>query len=155
MEVLLNSQIRQQYGAPTYSLAMPEGSKLYVITSPELISAVQCQPKALPFSPVGVKFAMSLAGSSKEANRIATDNINGEDGDYGLSMDFNKVVYPSLSPGKPLEVMYRIIIPQIAASLDKLRAENGKGITIELTGWVRHELTLAIMDCVYGPGSPF
>jgi hypothetical protein len=153
--VLLNSQIRQRHGAPIYSLAMPEGSKLYVITSPELIGAVQRQPKSLAFPPVGVKFAMSLAGSSEEANRIVTDNINGEDGDYGLSMDFNKVIYPALSPGKPLEAMYRIIIPQIAASLDKLRAENGKGIMIGLIEWVRHELTLGITDCVYGPGNPF
>lgn len=86
---------------------------------------------------------------------IATDNINGEDGDYGLSMDFNKVVYPALSPGKPLEAMYKTIIPQIEASLDKLRGENRKGITIGLIRWVRHELTVAITDCVYGPGNPF
>ncbi|KAK4694388.1 hypothetical protein P7C71_g3193, partial [Lecanoromycetidae sp. Uapishka_2] len=134
---------------------MPEGSKLYVITSTELISAVQRQPKALAFPPVGVKFAMSLAGSSKEANAIATNNINGEEGDYGLSMDFNKVIYPALSPGKPLEAMYNIIIPQIEASLDKLRVEKSKGITIGLIRWVRHELTVAITDCVYGPGNPF
>lgn len=148
-------QIRQQHGRPIYSLAMPEGSKIYVITSPELIAAVQRQPKVLSFPPVGVKFAMSLAGSSEEANRIATDNINGEDGDYGLSMDFNKAIYPALSPGKPLEAMYRIIIPQIAASLDKLRDESQRGITIELSRWIRHELTLAITDAVYGPGNPF
>ena len=144
---------------PIYSLAMPEGSKLYVITSTELISAVQRQPKTLAFPPVGVKFAMSLAGSSKEANRIATDNINGEDGDYGLSMDFNKVVYPALSPGKPLEAMYRVIVPRIKGALDNLRSGVGQeGVEttkIELASWVRHELTVAISDCVYGPGNPF
>ena len=134
---------------------MPEGSKLYVITSPELIGAVQRQPKALAFPPIGVKFALSLAGSSKEAKSIATSNINGEDGDYGLSMEFNKVTYPALSPGKPLEAMYRIIIPQITASLDSLRAEKRNGETIELTHWVRQELTIAITDCVYGPSNPF
>lgn len=129
---------------------MPEGSKLYVVTSSELIAAVQRHPKALAFPPVGVKFAMSLAGSSNEGKRIATHNINGEDGDYGLSMDFNKVVYPSLSPGKPLEAMYETIIPQIAVSLENLRTTS-----IELNRWVRHELTVAITDCVYGPGNPF
>ncbi|KAL9639442.1 MAG: hypothetical protein Q9164_000916 [Protoblastenia rupestris] len=138
MAVLLNGQSSQQHGAPIYSLAMPEGLKLYVITSTELISAVQRQSRALAFPPVGVKFAMSLADLSKEANMIATDNIDGEDGDYGLSVDFNKMIYLSLGSGKPVETMYRIIIPQIAASLDKLKAENGKGITIGLTRWVRH-----------------
>ncbi|KAL2045337.1 hypothetical protein N7G274_002420 [Stereocaulon virgatum] len=149
------AQLRHQQGAQIYSLAMPEGTKLYVVTSTKLIDAVQRQPKTLAFPPVGVKFAMSLAGSSKEANNIATDNINGEDGDYGLSMDFNKVVYPALSPGKSLEAMYSIIIPRIAASLDGLKAENSKGITIGLTQWVRHELTVTITDCVYGLGNPF
>lgn len=134
---------------------MPEGSKLYVITSTDLIAAVQRQPKALAFPPVGVKFAMSLAGSSKEASVIATDNINGENGEYGLSMDFNKVIYPALSPGKPLEAMYKIIIPQIEDSLNRLRTGDQKGIKIGLVRWVRHELTVAITDCVYGPGNPF
>ena len=49
---------------------------------------------------------------------IANDNIDGEDGDYGLSLDFNKMIYLALGSGKPVEGMYRIIIPQIAASLD-------------------------------------
>lgn len=151
----MSGQIREKYGAPIYSLTLPEGSKLYVITSTELIGAVQRQPKALAFPPVGVKFAMSLAGSSKEANLIATDNINGEKGDYGLSMDFNKVIYPALSPGKPLEAMYKTILPQIEYSLNRLRKGDRSGVTIGLARWVRHELTVAITDCVYGPGNPF
>ena len=134
---------------------MPEGSKLYVITSTALIAAVQRQPKALAFPPVGVKFAMSLAGTSKEANKIATHNYNGDEGDWGLSMDFNKVVYPALSPGAPLEAMNRIMLPSIAVSLDRLKAESEKSTRIGLNRWIRHELTLAITDSVYGPQNPF
>ncbi len=134
---------------------MPEGSKLYVITSTELIGAVQKQPKILAFAPVGVAFALSLAGSSKEAKKVATNNINGDEGDWGLSMDFNKVVYPALSPGVPLQAMNRIVVPSIAASLDRLQAANGKTTKIGLSRWIRHELTLSITDSVYGPQNPF
>ncbi len=134
---------------------MPEGSKVYVVTTTEWISAVQRQPKALSFPPIGVKFAMSLAGSSKEANKIATTNIAGEDGDWGLSMDFNKAVYPALSPGPHLEAMNRIMIPHIAESLDKLQPESGKCRRMRLGRWTRHELTLAITDSVYGLQNPF
>ena len=134
---------------------MPEGSKLYIITSTELISAVQRQPKTLAFPPVGVKFALSLADPSKEAKEIATININGDEGDWGLSMDFNKAVYPALSPGAPLEAMNRIVIPSIAISLDNLQAKSGDTTTIGLNRWIRHELTLAITDSVYGPQNPF
>lgn len=134
---------------------MPEGSKVYIVTSTELIGAVQRQPKVLAFAPIGVKFALSLAGSSEEAKKIATTNINGDDGDWGLSMDFNKAVYPALSPGAPLEAMNRIMLPTIAGSVDMLQARSGESTKIGLNRWIRHELTLAITDAVYGPQNPF
>ena len=37
--------------------------------------------------------------------------------------------------------------------MNRLRKEGGK--RIELIRWVKHELTLAISVCVYGPGNPF
>ena len=134
---------------------MPQGSRIYVVTSTELIGAVQRQPRVLSFPPIGVKFAMSLGGSSKEANEIATSNINGDEGDFGLSMDFNKAVYPALSPGPLLEAMNRIMISRIANSMDRLRAESGRSTKIGLVRWIRHELTIAITDSVYGPQNPF
>ena len=134
---------------------MPQGSKIYVVTSTELIGAVQRQPKILSFPPIGVKFAISLSGSSKEANKIATNNMNGDEGDWGLSMDFNKAVYPALSPGPHLEDMNRIMIPHIAESLEKLRMDKGKSRRITIGRWIRHELSIAITDSVYGPQNPF
>ena len=136
---------------------MPQGSKIYVVTSTDLISAVQRQPRILSFPPIGVKFAMSLSGSSASANKIATNNINGDEGDWGLSMDFNKAIYPALSPGPHLEAMNRIMIPHIAESLDKLRMgeEGGRRRRIVLGRWIRHELSRAITDSVYGPQNPF
>ena len=134
---------------------MPQGSKIYVVTSTELISAVQRQPRILSFPPIGVKFAMSLSGSSASANKIATNNINGDEGDWGLSMDFNKAVYPALSPGPHLEAMNRVMIPHIVASLDKLRMGEDGGRRIVLGRWIRHELSRAITDSVYGPQNPF
>lgn len=126
-----------------------------MVTSTELISAVQRQPKVLAFAPIGVKFALSLADSSEEAEKIATTNINGDEGDWGLSMDFNKAAYPALSPGAPLEAMNRTMLPTIAGSLDSLQARSGERTTIRLNRWIRHELTLAITDAVYGPQNPF
>ena len=120
----------------------------------ELISAVQKQPRLLAFPPVGVKFAMVLAGSSKEANRIAKTNINGEEGDWGLSMDFNKVVYPALSPGPSLGAMNKTMMAKITATLDSLSVDKIGSVRIGLCSWVRHELTVGITDSVYGPGNP-
>lgn len=101
---------------------------------------------------------MSLSGSSPEANKIATNNINGDEGDWGLSMDFNKALYPALSPGPHLEAMNRVMIPSIRKALDKLRMDGGRdggGRRIVLARWIRHELSRAITDSVYGPMNPF
>ena len=70
-------------------------------------------------------------------------------------MDFNKAVYPALSPGPHLEAMNRIMILHIAESLDKLRMEKGERRRINLGRWIRHELSIAITDSVYGPQNPF
>ena len=111
--------------APLYTpLPCPKAQDCTSSAPPNSSLQSKRHPKALDFAPVGVNFAMSLSGSSDEGKKIAAHNINGEDVDYGLSMDFNKVVYPSLSSGKPLEAMYESIIPQIAASLEKLRAHD-------------------------------
>ena len=69
-------------------------------------------------------------------------------------MDFNKAVYPALSPGPHLEAMNRIMIPSIKEAVDKLRMDGG-GKRIVLGRWIRHELSRAITDSVYGPMNPF
>ena len=70
-------------------------------------------------------------------------------------MDFNKAVYPALSPGAPLEAMNRTVIPSIATSLDNLQAMSGDTTIVGLNRWIRHELTRAITDSVYGPQNSF
>ena len=69
-------------------------------------------------------------------------------------MDFNKAVYPALSPGPHLDAMNRIMIPSIKEALDKLRIDGG-GRRIVLGRWIRHEFSRAITDSVYGPMNPF
>ena len=44
-------------------MAMP-GQKMYVITKPELIQAVQKQHKVLAFPPIEAKFASKICGDS-------------------------------------------------------------------------------------------
>lgn len=150
----------RRYGFPIYTLAMPGGSKIYVITSIDLIGAVQRVPKILAFSPVEAKFAMTICASSKEANRILNMNINGDEGDWGYSMDYHKSLHPSMAPGPGLDAMNRVMIKNITISLDRLYP-SGKDINrpmrkqIGLMKWLRHETTLATTNSVYGPLNPF
>ena len=62
-------------------MVMP-GAKMYIVTSPELIQAVQKQPKTLAFPPIEAKFAHQICGTSAETHEILMKNVNGDEGDW-------------------------------------------------------------------------
>ena len=131
------------------------GSKIYVVNSTELIGSVQRHPKTLAFPPIEAKFAMAICASSKEANDILNKNVNGDEGDWGYSVEFYKSMHPALAPGAGLDGMNRVMIQNIANSLDSLNRRAGRSQRIRLNEWCRHEITLATTNAVYGPHNPF
>ena len=81
------------------------------------------------------------------------DNVNLEKGDWGLYSESLKGIHAALAPGGGLELMNRTMIENVAASLDSLQTEN-KTVRLKLASWLRHEITLATSEAVYGPGNP-
>ena len=130
-------------------------SKLYVINSIDLISSVQRLPKILAFPPIEAKFATTICASSKEGNQIIANNLNGEEGDWGYSHDVYKSMNSALAPGPALDGMNRIMIQNIADSLNKLRPQGNQPLEIKLAEWSRHEITMATTNSVYGSHNPF
>lgn len=145
---------RQQSQLPIYTLLVP-GSKLYVVNGLDLIGAVQRQHKSLAFPPIEAKFAMTVCQSSQEANDILNLNVNGEEGDWGCSVDFYKSIHSALAPGQGLDGMNRLMIRNIATSIDSLKPIQKAGTKIKLAKWLRHHITLATTNSVYGPMNPF
>ena len=131
------------------------GSKMYVVTTPELIQAVQKQPKALAFPPIEAKFASTVCGSSADAHKILMKNVNGDEGDWGLSMESYAAMRTALSPGPGLDGINRVMVDSVTSSLESIRPSKGKVTTVELAGWLRNNITLATTNSVYGPGNPF
>ena len=130
-------------------------STIYVITSPNLIKSVQKLPKVLAFPPMAAQFAMTVCGSSKEANDVLKVNVRGDEGDWGYSMSFLKILHPSLAPGPALDAMNRVMIKNIEVSVQKLQTQTRAGLRINLVQWLRHEITIATTNSVYGPKNPF
>ncbi|KAI4281773.1 MAG: hypothetical protein L6R38_003451 [Xanthoria sp. 2 TBL-2021] len=130
-------------------------SKLYVVNSIDLISSVQRLPKILAFPPIEAKFATTICASSKEGNEIIANNLNGEEGDWGYSHDVYKSMNSALAPGPGLDGMNRIMIQNIARSLDKLKSQEGRAVVMKLGKWSRHEITMATTNSVYGKCNPF
>ena len=148
------SSSSNQYSKQIFTMTMP-GQKMYIVTKPELIQSIQKQPKALAFPPIEAKFATKICGSSDEAHRILMKNLNGDEGDWGLSMDSYACMRAALSPGPGLDDMNRVMIQNIAASLDSLKPASGSRTKIGLAKWLRRAVTEATTNSVYGPQNPF
>ena len=131
------------------------GQKIYVVTTLDLIQKIQKLPKILAFPPIEAKFASQVCGSSQEANKILMNNVNGDEGDWGLSMASYEAMRSALKPGGGLDDMNRLMIQSIAESLEALAPDVGKTVRISLSGWLRGQVTAATTTSVYGPQNPF
>ena len=82
-------------------------------------------------------------------------NVNGDEGDWGLSMESYPAIKDALAPGPALDEMNNIMIQNIAASLDKLKSPSGQQRKIALSKWLRSVVTAATTNSVYGAENPF
>ncbi|KAI9717487.1 MAG: hypothetical protein M1828_007187 [Chrysothrix sp. TS-e1954] len=147
-------QLRERVRAPIFTVTMP-GQKMYIVTTPELVQSVQKQPKVLAFPPIEAKFATNVCDITKETQEILAKNVNGEDGDWGLSMDSYSEMRAALSPGVGLDQMNRVMIKELAAGLDDLLPKSQSMTRVNLVEWLRRAVTLATTNSVYGPDNPF
>ncbi|KAL9113445.1 MAG: hypothetical protein Q9227_002486 [Pyrenula ochraceoflavens] len=131
------------------------GQKIYVVTKPELIQTVQKLHRTLAFPPIEAKFASKICGASLEAQTILNMNMNGDDGDWGLSMESYAAMRAALKPGSQLDDMNRIMIQEISQSLNSLQPAKGKIQKINMYTWLRDAITIATTRSVYGPMNPF
>ena len=139
--------------SPIFTLNMP-GQKMYIITKPNLIQATQKLPKVLAFPPIEAKYATRICGVSQEAKDIVFDNVNGERGDTGLSMESYVAMKAALSPSEECDEMNRQMIQNVAAALDRLIPSTQQSVRIRLWSWFRQNVTAATTKAVYGPNNP-
>lgn len=144
----------RQTGSPVFTMSLP-GQKMYVVTRPELIQTVQKQHKVLAFPPIEAKFASTVCGASREAQDILAKNVNGDLGNFGLSMESYAAMRTALKPGSLLDDMNRAMIGEIAKSLDLLEPARGESRKIGMYAWLRDAITTATTRSVYGPLNPY
>jgi hypothetical protein len=128
---------------------------MYIVTRPELIQTVQKLHKTLAFPPIEAKFASRICGTSLEAQAILSRNVNGDDGDFGLSMESYAAMRDALKPGSELDDMNRIMLQEITKSLDTLQPTRGESRKISMYAWLRDTITTATTRSVYGPKNPY
>lgn len=82
--------------------------------------------------------------SSRDANAILKINANKDEGDWGYSREFYKFLHPALAPkvapGKVLDGMNRVMIQNLAASVEALKPTRTKATWIGQTYLSRDHL---------------
>lgn len=124
--------------------------KIYVVTSPEMVNAVNRNSKKIAFNPFIALLGKRITAHDEATSQIVQHNLNGEHGP-GYVIDVHHGILPSLSPGKDLEQMTRAMLLQASPFLEALT----QGSEINLFEWTRHMVTMCSTRAVYGPKNPF
>ena len=123
-------------------------TKFYVITSPDLMQAVQRNAKTLSFEPLLLFSAKNIAGITNQK----TLNIlkETENGGQGLGPKIMHAMTPTLV-GKPLDIMNMKMIQLIQPFIEKL----GDMSTFDLYEWCKEATMAASTEATYGPMNPY
>lgn len=135
---------------PIYTLDMLNG-KVYVVASPELVSAVYRNSKALAFNPFIAQLGKRITGHDEATGEVVQHNLNGEGGS-GYVIEVHDGIVAALAPGQHLEAMTETMLRETSTYLDEL--ENGDD-EIGLFAWTRRTVTLCSTRAIYGPENPF
>lgn len=124
--------------------------KIYVVTAPDLITAVNRNAKALAFNPFIAQLAKRITGHSEATSRIVQRNLNGEEGP-GYVTEVHDGMVAALAPGKDLEYMTGGMLQEALRFLNALDTDG----EVDLFGWIRHTVTMCSTRAIYGPENPF
>ena len=124
--------------------------KVYVVTSPALVNAVNRNSKKIAFNPFIAQLGKRMTGHDEATGQIVQHNLNGEDG-HGYVIDVHDGTVASLAPGKDPEQMTQAMLKQVSPYLDAL-ANDGE---VNLFEWTRNMVTMCSTRAVYGPDNPF
>ncbi|KAJ5875512.1 uncharacterized protein N7473_012859 [Penicillium subrubescens] len=141
------NQAKKHPGQPIISLDM-FFTKFYVITSPDLMQAVQRNAKTLSFEPLLFFSAKNISGISNQRtlNLLKERDAGGE----GLSSKILHAMTPALS-GKALDKMNIQMIQLLRPFIEKL----GESSIFDLYEWCKDATIAASTEAAYGPMNPY
>ena len=127
-------------------------SKVYVVTSPELVSAVNRNAKTLAFNPFIAELGKRITSHDQATSLIVQHNLNGENGS-GYVIEVHDGTKTALAPGKSLEDMTSAMLQEVFIRLTAL--DHGAIGEIDFFAWIRKTVTMCSTQAIYGPENPF
>ncbi len=134
---------------PIYTLNMLQG-KVYVVTSPHLLTALNRNPKAIAFNPFIAQLGKRITGHDEATGQIVQHNLNGEQGP-GYVIEVHDGIVAALAPGRTLENMIKPFLGEASTYFEALVKEN----EVDLFTWMRRMVTMCSTRAIYGPENPF
>lgn len=144
---------------PIYTLPILNG-QIYVINEPDLVLAAQRQPKIISFWQVEATATAALgavsitAGNKLKSNlspRHDEDKLQGK----GLLLEGLNATHQAMAPGPGFQRMLLAASQTIAEDLNTLSEKGAAQRRVDLWQWVKHEVTHATTESVYGPMNPY
>ncbi|KAL8772872.1 MAG: hypothetical protein Q9194_004495 [Teloschistes cf. exilis] len=124
--------------------------KTYVVTSIDLVNAVNRNSKVLAFNPFIAFLGKRITGHDETTSRIVQHNLNGENG-QGYVIEIHDGTVSSLASGPALNHMTANMLAEATTFFDGLKA----GAVIDLFAWTKRMVTLCSTQGIYGKDNPF
>ena len=124
-------------------------TKIYIVKSGKLVSAVQRNHKLISFDPFLTASAERIAGITGKGLKLLQERHSGGG---GANEDVVHAMHPALL-GPALDVMNQKMISGLCSSVDAFASNPEK--PLDLHAWCRHAITVASVRAVWGPNNPY
>lgn len=129
------------------------GGNVHIIGSPDLVYSLQRQPRSLSFYFFEGTFTAKFGGMTKKNEDAILRGIEPDSKDDSPVLDGLKYTKFAVSPQGGMPDMVRIATTTILSQLNQLQKE--RRVKVDLWDWIRHEVSVATTDAVYGPANPY
>ncbi|KAF2668891.1 hypothetical protein BT63DRAFT_426144 [Microthyrium microscopicum] len=123
-------------------------TKTNIVTTLKLMQSVQRNSKTLSFDPLLTSTAERVIGVRGEGLKILKEKAIGG---HGVNASMVQAMLPTLL-GDGLDKMNKTMIAFVKLSIDDLVNEHEP---FDLYAWIRHAVTIASTDAVYGSQNPY
>ena len=127
-----------------YTLRLP-GRRLYIISSPRVVAAVDRHPNTLSLGPFALEFVKRVTVISKEG----FDALEAGKGTRSFHTDTLKAMNTVLAPGPVLSDTASEVLRGAVRFLDDMKASSEQE-EIDLFSWTKSLLTQASTSALYG-----
>lgn len=131
-----------------YTLRLP-WRRLYIISSPKVVAAVDRHSSTLSLAPFALEFVKRITIPSKQGVEILEKNFHVEKGAPSFRSDTVRAMSVSLAPGPALEHTTSEILSGALQFLDNMNASS-KSEEFNLFSWTRSLVTQASTSALYG-----